>query len=205
MQKLDFLEAVKYQKKIRKILILGSGAVGKTSLTKVIKTQTPLKELDDDCGYKRTLFVEIDQFKTDDATGTFQVVDLAGQLNLPIHGTRDTTRFVFNAVDLICYVFATDNTQSLIDLNEWVTLVRNYYKEKQMKAPPSILIKNKIDLESSIDDSLLELLKMDLKAYFEVSCYNGAGIDKLKRWFDEFFYECNSAFEEANYNGHEKN
>lgn len=196
---------MKYQKKVRKILILGSGAVGKTSLTKVIKTQTPLKELDEDCHYKRTLFVEIDQFKTVDATGTFQVVDLAGQLNLPIHGTRDTTRFVFNAVDLICYVFATDNTQSLIDLNEWVSLVRNYYKEKQMKEPPSILIKNKIDLESSIDDSLLELLKMDLKAYFEVSCYNGVGIDKLKQWFDVFFHECNSAFEEANYNGHKKN
>ncbi|MHA1761964.1 MAG: hypothetical protein ACTSXA_15240 [Candidatus Heimdallarchaeota archaeon] len=29
--------------------------------------------------------------------------------------------------------------------------------------------------------------------------------DKLKQWFDVFFYECNSAFEEANYNGHKKN
>ena len=81
---MEYLEYVKLYKKIRKILILGSGAVGKTSLTKVLKSQVPLKDMNGNCDYNRTLFVEIDQFKTDNQVGTFQVFDLAGQLSLPI-------------------------------------------------------------------------------------------------------------------------
>ena len=129
---MEHLEYVKATKKIRKILILGSGAVGKTSLTKVLKLEKSLQDMNGDCDYQRTLFVEIDQFKTNDNTGTFQVLDLAGQLNLPIHGTRDTARFVFNAVDLICYVFANDNAQSLIELGEWVSIVNEYYSKNNL-------------------------------------------------------------------------
>ncbi|NHJ47538.1 MAG: GTPase domain-containing protein [Asgard group archaeon] len=187
---MEYLEYVKLHKKIRKILILGSGAVGKTSLTKVLKSQIPLKDTNGDCDYNRTLFVEIDQFKTDDDIGTFQVIDLAGQLGLPIHATRDSPKFVFNAVDLICYVFATDNVQSLIDLSEWVEIVNNFYSIRKLDTPPFILIRNKVDLESFIDNSLLENIMSDLRAYFEVSCYDGQGIDQLKQWFNVFFKEC---------------
>jgi len=188
---MEHLEYVKATKKIRKILILGSGAVGKTSLTKVLKLEKSLQDMNGDCDYQRTLFVEIDQFKTNDNTGTFQVLDLAGQLNLPIHGTRDTSRFVFNAVDLICYVFANDNAQSLIELGEWVSIVNEYYSKNNLSIPPFILIKNKIDLESSIDTFLLKQISSNVNGYFEISCFNGIGISKLKDWFNEFFFNCN--------------
>ena len=193
---MEYLEYVKLYKRIRKILILGSGAVGKTSLTKVLKSQVPLKEMNGNCDYNRTLFVEIDQFKTDNEVGTFQVFDLAGQLSLPIHATRDTARFAFNAVDLICYVFSTNNTQSLIELNEWANIVSNYYKQINVNIPPSILIKNKIDLESLIDDSLLDHIKPSMKAYFEISCYDGIGINDLKQWFNDFYDECSIILKE---------
>ena len=192
---MEYLEYVKLYKKIRKILILGSGAVGKTSLTKVLKSQVPLKDMDGDCDYKRTLFVEIDQFKTENKEGTFQVIDLAGQLGLPIHATRDSARFAFNAVDLICYVFATDNIQSLIELNEWSNIVKDYYSSIKTNTPPVILIRNKMDLKSLIDDSLLEHIKPEMKAYFEVSCFDGQGIDNLKQWFNSFFNEFDYDFE----------
>ena len=142
---MEYLEYVKLYKKIRKILVLGSGAVGKTSLTKVLKSQIPLKDMEGDCDYKRTLFVEIDQFKTEDKTGTFQVIDLAGQLGLPIHATRDNPRFVFNAVDLICYVFATDNAQSLIDLSEWVGIVNVFNNKRNEEVQLFILLRKKVD------------------------------------------------------------
>lgn len=193
---MEYLEYVKLYKRIRKILILGSGAVGKTSLTKVLKSQVPLKDMNGSCDYNRTLFVEIDQFKTENDVGTFQVFDLAGQLSLPIHATRDTARFAFNAVDLICYVFASDNTQSLIELNEWSTIVSNYYKQINSDVPPSILIRNKMDLESLVDNSLLAHIKPTMKAYFEVSCYDGKGINDLKLWFDEFYDECSIIIKE---------
>ncbi len=193
---MDYLEYVKSFKKIRKILILGSGAVGKTSLTKVLKSKLPLKDMNGDCNYNRTLFVEIDQFKTEDKNGTFQVVDLAGQLELPIHATRDTPKLAFSAVDLICFVFAKDNAQSLLDLNQWVNIANNYYNETNLKIPPFIVIKNKMDQESNIDDSLLDILKPRLKGYFEISCFDGKGVNELKKWFSEFFNECNNKYME---------
>jgi len=188
---MEYLEYIKIAKKIRKILILGSGAVGKTSLTKVLKNEIPLKDMNGYCDYHRTLFVEIEQFKTENNNGTFQLFDLAGQLDLPFHATRDTARFTFSAVDLICFVLASDNTQSLIDLNEWVNITKNYYNKAKVEVPPFILIKNKIDLENNIDDSLLEFVMPNFKAYFEISCFDGKGIDELKKWFNEFYNECN--------------
>ncbi len=193
---MEYLEFVKSFKKIRKILILGSGAVGKTSLTKVLKSELPLKDMNGDCDYNRTLFVEIDQFKTKDKKGTFQVIDLAGQLGLPIHATRDTPKLAFSAVDLICFVFSKDNAQSLIDLNQWVNITNNYYQKTNSKVPPFILIKNKMDLENNIDDSLVELMMSSIKGYFEISCYDGKGVEELKKWFSEFFIECNNGYRE---------
>ncbi|MBN1330141.1 MAG: GTPase domain-containing protein [Candidatus Heimdallarchaeota archaeon] len=186
---MEYLEYIKLAKKIRKILILGSGAVGKTSLTKVLKNEIPLKDTGGCCDYHRTLFVEIEQFKTENDDGTFQLFDLAGQLDLPFHATRDTARFTFSAADLICFVLASDNTQSLIDLNEWVTITKNYYNKAKKETPPFILIKNKVDLENNIDDSLLECIMPNFKAYFEISCYDGKGISELKKWFNEFYTE----------------
>lgn len=195
IKKMEYLDYIKYKKKIRKILILGSGAVGKTSLTKLLRNEIPLKDMEGSCDYHRTLFIEIEQFKTEDNQGTFQLFDLAGQLDLPIHATRDSARFTFNAVDLICFVLASNNVQSFMDLNDWVNLTKGYYNEANIEIPPFILVKNKVDLENAIDDSLLDFIMPNFKAYFEVSCFNGKGITELKKWFNEFFDEYNEIIE----------
>ncbi|MFW9924661.1 MAG: Rab family GTPase [Candidatus Thorarchaeota archaeon] len=189
---MEYLEYIKIEKKVRKILILGSGAVGKTSLTKVLKTNIPTKEMGDNCEYHRTLFVEIDQFKTANKDGTFQVFDLAGQLDLPIHATRDTARFAFSGVDLVCFVLANDNVQSLMDLNEWVNITKEYYNNAKISVPPFILIKNKMDLNCAYDDTLVDFIKPNFEAYFEISCFDGKGINDLRQWFDDFYTLCNT-------------
>ena len=74
--------------------------------------------------------------------------------------------------------------------------MNSYYKSIKKSSPPFILIKNKIDLKSLIDDSLVDHIKPKLKAYFEISCYDGQGIDDLKQWFNEFFNECDYLIKE---------
>ncbi|MBD3190360.1 MAG: GTP-binding protein [Candidatus Heimdallarchaeota archaeon] len=195
MKELEYLEYVKLEKQIRKILVIGSGAVGKTSLIKVLKTNKPLKEFDEcHLEYNRTLFLEIEEIKTEDRKGTFQLLDLAGQLDLPIHASRDIPRFAFGAVDLILFVFANDNAQSLLDIQEWVEIVNNYYQSTNLDPPIGILINNKTDLECSFDESLIELIKPQMAGYFCLSCFDGEGIANLKEWLDEFFLECNKKF-----------
>ena len=173
--------------RVKKVLITGSGAVGKTSFLSVLSKKKFLKDIPES-EYKRTLFINFDHVSVTDNTGKvighLQVQDLAGQLSLPIHALKDFVSQTLGATDLIIIIFANDNLQSFLDLEQWFKLM-NQGLEKLKIQPDFVLIRNKIDLINTIDLSLItSLMEVDkrIKKYFEVSCVTGEGFDLLYQW-----------------------
>ncbi len=110
--------SVKKHQSIRKILLVGTGAVCKTSFVKVLKETKALSAMN--CymqEYHRTPFVELETITASslvdrDIAGVFQIVDVAGQLDSHIHPLHDISHVALGAVDVILVLFATDNVQS---------------------------------------------------------------------------------------------
>lgn len=183
--------SLKKHHNLRKILLVGSGAVGKTSLVKVLKGTQGLSTMNG-CvqEYHRTPFVELDSFPVSsmtnrDISGVFQVVDVSGQLDSQIHPLRDIAKVALGAVDVILLLFSTDNVQSLLDLARWIDIIKPFYASSKYELPLMILVKNKIDLNETIDETLIDTLMKyddDVSRYFEVSCMTGAGFDDLCDW-----------------------
>ena len=74
---------VRSRTKVKKVLIVGSGAVGKTSLLKVLRENKALEENNHDLKYHRTPFLEFETLDASDIIegmkGTLQIYDTAGQ------------------------------------------------------------------------------------------------------------------------------
>ena len=183
---------------VRKILILGSGAVGKTSLVKVLKNDKVLQEFkNQDLEYHRTPFLESDTVSArglvkEDIRGAFQVYDVAGQFDQPFHPLKDLTYTVLSNVDLIILVFSLDNIQSLLDLAQWIKLVNQAAITGLNENPARfILVSNKIDLERTVDDLIIQNILQNeprIIKYFEVSCMSGFGVDNLKDWLIQNYF-----------------
>ena len=82
---------------------------------------------------------------------------------------------------MIFLVFATNDLQTFLDLKTWLNLI-----DKGMSTlciqPQYILIQNKTDLESIIDDSLItKFLEINpaIKGFFKTNCVTGQGLDQL--------------------------
>jgi small GTP-binding protein len=183
---------IKNRRKLKKILFLGSGAVGKTTLLKVLKSDTLISEDSANKEYQRTLFftfetIEAAKLSDLDTEGKFQLYDLAGQLNLPIHATRDIAETVLGSADLIAFIFSTDSLQSLFDIQGWLKIIDefNLRANRNLSASSFILIKNKSDLDSYIDEMIIQsILSYDKRflKYFQVSCLTGQGLKEFKKW-----------------------
>ncbi len=174
----------------------GSGAVGKTSLLMVLKNGKSLQELGNNTlEYHRTPFLEIDAFKVLNEGGNLEhsylIYDISGQLNLPVHALKELKQLTLGGVDIIFLIFANNNLQSLLDLKEWLKIIESSsdINEKDLSKPPYyVLIKNKIDLESNIDEALVKMVLENeprIIKYFEVSCKTGEGIPELMTWLKE--------------------
>ncbi len=189
----SLLKQMKQEHRIRKMLLAGSGAVGKTSLLHMLKQGTLA---DTSNGYRRTLFLNIESLGfsngvTGTKAGSFQVIDIAGQLDQAVHPFRDAGRLAFGGTDLILLVFSSDSLQSLMDLQQWLGLIEDGLSTYPSDTPPQfVLIRNKIDLPDSFDAELVDMVLKNtpqVQAYFETSCITGQGIDTLKQWIEEHF------------------
>lgn len=177
-----------------KVLVAGSGAVGKTTLVRTLQKGEPLAESDSVSAYHRTPFINLETIGVERIGGTgskgvFLMVDVAGQLDAPIHALRDLSDIAIKGVDLVLLLFAADNLQSLLDLRDWASIVKSQYVENPSKSLRFVLIMNKSDLDRSIDPGLVEqFMKSEplAEAYFEISCLDGQGVNNLKDWLVEY-------------------
>jgi GTPase SAR1 family protein len=178
---------------ITKALVAGSGAVGKTTLVQVLRDNKSLKASNQTQEYHRTPFIELETVKVERVGGTgssgiYLLVDVAGQLDLPIHALRDFSRLALGSVELVFLVFSAENVQSLLDLKDWASLIKTQYKEVPGKTLQFILIQNKTDLGNCIDSGLVtKFMESEpmISMYFEVSCMSGDGIPELQSWLVE--------------------
>ena len=175
--------------RITKALVAGSGAVGKTTLVRVLRDNQSLNQ-SDQAEYHRTPFLELETVKVERVAGTgsrgiYLLVDVAGQLDLPIHALRDFSRLALGSVELVFLIFSAENLQSLLDLKDWVALIKTQYKEVPGKDLKFILIQNKCDLGSPVDSELVTRFMESeplIVKYFELSCLSGKGISELQSW-----------------------
>ncbi|MGY5879243.1 MAG: GTPase domain-containing protein [Candidatus Thorarchaeota archaeon] len=178
---------------VTKALVAGSGAVGKTTLVRVLKDGQPLNESNTVQEYHRTPFIELETIKVERIGGTgskgiYLLVDVAGQLDLPIHALRDLSKLALGGVELVILVFSAEDIQSLLDLKDWVSLIKTQYKEVPGKTLRFVLIMNKCDLGSCIDSELVSRFiesEPMISEYFELSCTSGEGISELQSWLVE--------------------
>jgi GTPase SAR1 family protein len=174
---------------IRKVLIAGAGAVGKTSLVRVMKHNLPLSGMEDDVTvYHRTPFVDLEtvRIKHSVEEGVFQMVDVSGQLDSVIHPLRDMSRVAMGSVSVVLLMFSGNNVQSLLDLSQWIETVTDYYSKIGSKNMPDfVLLKNKADLQDDIDQTLIDAV-MDCNPrickYHELSCLTGEGVKEMIEW-----------------------
>jgi len=173
---------------VTKILVAGSGAVGKTTLLQVLKDNRPLEITNLSQEYHRTPFLNIETISVERIGGTgsrgiFLMVDVAGQLDLPIHALRDFSNLALGSVEYVMLMFSADNLQSLLDLKDWVSIIKTQHSMKQ--SLQFVLIMNKCDLDSCIDKGLVDQFVESepmIVASFQVSCRNGEGLDELQQW-----------------------
>ncbi|NWF97025.1 MAG: GTPase domain-containing protein [Candidatus Thorarchaeota archaeon] len=173
-----------------KILIAGTGAVGKTSLVRVLKEGRPLDSAEAVLPYRRTPFLNLETIQAkelgaSESQDTYLMVDVAGQLGLPIHALRDLGNIATRNIDLVLLVFSADNLQSLLELQNWIQTVKNSHAEGSTKPLRFVLLMNKCDLKREMDRGLVEaLLKSEpkIEQYFEISCKTGAGLQELSSW-----------------------
>lgn len=178
---------------VTKALVAGSGAVGKTTLVRVLKEGQSLNESNFTQEYHRTPFLELETIKVERIGGTgsrgiYLLVDVAGQLDLPIHALRDLSKLALGGVELVILVFSAEDIQSLLDLKDWVSLIKTQYKEVPGKTLRFVLIMNKCDLGGCIDSELVSrFMKSEpmITEYFELSCASGEGISELQSWLVE--------------------
>lgn len=196
---MDLLKHIKQTKKVRKVLLAGSGAVGKTSLVKVLKSEKSLNNMNEKkLAYHRTPYLNLDVISSSTEANTsnklnIQMYDVAGQLDLPFHALRDTINTTLGSVDLVMLVFSNDNIKSLLNLTDWVGIIDRFFKQNQtIPYPDLILVRNKYDLPGTIDNILVQqLLETDKKIIrgFEISCLTGTGIKELKSWLIKHLFE----------------
>ena len=191
----SFTEKLKKIHKMKKALIIGSGAVGKTYLLTLLSKDLPTQPSKASF-YKRTTFINFDTIRLygendREIIGQIQVQDLAGQITLPIHALRDFAQQTLGATDLIFLMFDNNNLQSFLDLELWLNHINDGLKTLHEHINPAIiLIRNKVDLEQLVDDKAVQkLLEFDKRIikYFAISCRNGSGLESLQAFLKEVF------------------
>jgi GTPase SAR1 family protein len=175
---------------VTKILVAGSGAVGKTTLVKALKSGLSLEGKGSEQEYHRTPFLELETIKAQDlgsgeSSLVLLMVDVAGQLDSPIHAIRDLSKIAIKNVNLVLLLFAADNLQSLLDLKEWVMLVKTQTLEYSDNPPRFVVVMNKNDLDWNIDPILVErFIESEplIVNYFGISCKTGQGLKEFSEW-----------------------
>eukprot|EP00758_Cryptobia_borreli_P015407 Tbor_TRINITY_DN6022_c0_g1::TRINITY_DN6022_c0_g1_i2::g.10629::m.10629/K07915/RAB28; Ras-related protein Rab-28 len=120
-----------------KVIIIGDGAVGKTSLINRYCCDGFAQS------YKQTIGVDFFNKKISlprDVHVTLQIWDIGGQQI----GGKMLGKYIFGC-HAVCYVYDTTNAESFKNIEDWMAFIYDEFKSSG-KMPVQVLIGNKIDL-----------------------------------------------------------
>ncbi|KAL0234772.1 hypothetical protein PCE1_001808 [Barthelona sp. PCE] len=126
------------QTKRFKVVVVGSGSVGKTSLVCRF-CQDYFSE-----SYKQTIGLDFFSTNITLPDGTMAIIslwDIGGQAI----GSKSLRNYIFGA-DAILFVYDITNLQSFHDLKDWHEIVQDVFRESEQPIPLCSLLGNKTDL-----------------------------------------------------------
>ncbi|MBD3193233.1 MAG: GTP-binding protein [Candidatus Heimdallarchaeota archaeon] len=159
-----------------KLILLGDGAVGKTSLRKRYTTGSFTGD------YLRTMGTDfaLKRLMIDDTEFRLQIWDIAGQTSTRFTGLNDS--YFFGASGAIL-VFDVTRPETLDNLSFWIEKVR-----KNLGHIPMIIFGNKIDLRDQLESlepeqgeefaqKITEESNLEIK-YYETSAKTGENVEQ---------------------------
>ena len=152
------------QGNILKIAVLGLGSVGKTTISKGYSGE--ISDLDQ-ISMTKGVDITVKRIIHCGKTVTLQIWDFAGQKQF-----RFMIDVFLRGVKGVIYVYDVTDIETLVYLNEFVDLTRNYLANHFYTAIPEILVGNKLDIENaevSIEDVHDFMKNYNIKKHFLVS------------------------------------
>jgi len=150
---------------IAKVLFIGDGGVGKTSLIR--------KFFESIVAEKLTVGVEFTLFKISDEKSAF-IWDIGGEERFEVF-----TESLMKGAKLVVLVYDVSRTSTLLNLEKWAQKVFQVNNRKI----PAIVVGNKIDLGKSVDDDLvkekLNNLPVITLEHIETSAITGKNVPTL--------------------------
>ncbi len=152
------------QGNILKIAVLGLGSVGKTTISKGYSGE--ISDLDQ-ISMTKGVDITVKRIIHGGKTVTLQIWDFAGQKQF-----RFMIDVFLRGVKGVIYVYDVTDIETLVYLNEFVDLTRNYLANHFYQAIPEILVGNKLDIENaevSVEDVYEFMKNYNIKKHFLVS------------------------------------
>jgi small GTP-binding protein len=181
MKGMTWVASLKTIKRSGKVCIVGEGGVGKTSLVRVLTHGMALEQAKDTI-IERTPYINIDVFVSPNDY-KMQVYDLSGQ-RFSAHPIEVLRNQVMRNLDVMLFMFATNNFNSLVNLTSWFNDAINFMNSNEIHVPPFVLIGNKVDLVDTrevppeMPRKIVEQ-RNQFTQFIEVSAYTGEGINEL--------------------------
>lgn len=178
-------ESITGKNVINKIVIIGNGAVGKSTLIDMY--------VKGECNhsYKATIGLSIMEKElqiTKRMKMTFFLFDMGG-----LQSFIKVRRNFYNNSKAIMILFDFTRLETLISVVDWLKEAQFFIKDKNV---PYILVGNKIDLvenQEEIKKKAIQIANQYNFTFFATSAYTGEGLDEL------FMYLLNFASKQINY------
>ncbi|MFX0082335.1 MAG: GTP-binding protein [Candidatus Hodarchaeota archaeon] len=156
---------------VNKIVVVGSEAVGKSSLVEMYR-EGIFEEI-----YKPTIGISIKEKKlqiSKDFNLFLYLLDLGG-----LKSFAKIRKFYYNYSNAVLILFDYTKTETFNNISDWIEELRKFIKNKSI---PVVLIGNKIDLVENREEIRIKaenLAEQYNIPFFETSAYTGEGIDEL--------------------------
>ncbi len=165
-----------------KIVLLGDGAVGKTTFVEAIQNYvTSFGKIDHASQTtQRTRFIDFHVVPHSSANPlTYSVWDVQGQRNIACHPMALISQNVLGGAGMIVFMFAMNDAQSFENLfvkDGWYELAKEIIETKQI---PVLVLGNKADTNHEVLANAAEKIAKRLptcKGYLTISALTGQGI-----------------------------
>jgi len=164
---------------IFKIITLGDSGVGKTS---IIKRYANNIFEDNNASSIGINYVTKELFFNKKQKVSLKLIDTCGQERY-----KSLTRAFLQNTDAVLFVFALNDIESFNNIKEWMTL---FYQNNSIKEKPQMLLGNKGDLKSEVDENLInEFAKSNNIKFIKTSAKDDININESFEEMGKILYQ----------------